>query len=194
MPGHGLLDLQRGGHHSFAHDHGEQHEQRHDTQHDQRQLPLDGEHDSKGADQSDDRDKQILRAMVRQFRNFKQVVGHPTHQLASAVLVIEAEGELLHMGEQILTDIRLNAYPHQMAQIGDHKIHPRPQYIGQQKDDHHGKEGGEGALGQQAFHGELGNIGKGQIHQGDTQSTGHIGQEQGDVRPVIGDKDGQLAS
>ena len=49
----------------------------------------------KGPHQGDGGDEQVLRAMVGQLGNFKQVPGDPAHKLAGAVLVVEGEGQIL---------------------------------------------------------------------------------------------------
>ena len=70
--------------------------------------------------------------MVGKLGDLKQVGGGPAHELPRAVFVVEGEGQVLHMAEQVPADIRLNAHPHHVAPVGDDEIHHRAQGVGRQ--------------------------------------------------------------
>ena len=130
--------------------------------------------------------------MVGKLGDLKQVVGGPAHELAGAVLIVEREGQVLHMIEQVPADVRLDAYPHHVPPIGDHIVHPRPQGIGQQQHRHDGEERPEQVLGQQLVEGHPGGVGKGQVHQGDAQGAAHVQDEQLQMGLVVRQEEGKV--
>ena len=67
-------------------------------------------------------DEQILRPVVGQLRQFKQVTGQAAHQLAGAVAVVEVEAQLLNVAAQIAADIRLHADAEGVAPVGHHEV------------------------------------------------------------------------
>ena len=85
--------------HAVAHGHHHRQEHRDGQRHDQRQLPADGEHHSQCTDDGQYGRQQVFRAMVGQFRQFKQIRGQAAHQLAGAVLIVKVKAQLLHMPE-----------------------------------------------------------------------------------------------
>ena len=190
---HGLLLPHGGRHHPPALDDGEHHENGHHGKDNEGQLPLDGGHHAERADESDRRDEQILRSVVGQLGDLKQVVGGPAHELAGAVLVVKGEGQVLHVAEQVPADIRLDAHAHHVPPVGDDEVHHRAQHIGPQQNGHDGEESGVQPLGQQGVQRLPGGGGKGQIHQGDAQGAGHIENKQLQVRFIIGQENRHVA-
>ena len=93
-----------------------------DEAHHQRQPPLHGKHDGQCADNRDGRDEQVLRAVMRQLRHLKQVRGQAAHQLTRAVLVVKIKAQLLHMAEQVPSDVRFHADAEGMAPVAHHEI------------------------------------------------------------------------
>ena len=131
--------------------------------------------------------------MVGQLGDLKEIVGGPAHELSGAVLVVEGEGQVLHMAEQIPAYVRLDAHAHHVAPVGDHEIHHRAQGVGRQQQAHDGEEGGVQALGQELVHGLPGGPGEGQIHQGNAQGAAHIQNKQAQVGLIIGQEYGHIA-
>ena len=116
--------------------------------------------------------------MMGKLCDLEQVVGGPAHELAGAVLIIEGEGQVLHVGEQVPADVRLDAHPHHVAPVGDYVLHPGPQSISCQQDGHDAEKGTEQVLGEQLVQSHPGGVGKGQVHQGDAKGAAHVQQEQ----------------
>ena len=192
--GHLPLDLRRGVHHPPALEDGEEEKQRHHGKDHEGQLPPDGEHDQKGARQGDGGDEQVLGAVVGQLGDLEQVGGDPAHERTGAVLVVEGEGQILHVGEEGGADVRLDAYPQQVAPVGDGEVKDPLEQVGQQQGGHHGEEQAEQPLGQHVLHGVPGDQRKGQIHQRDAQRAEHVQQEEGQVGLIIRGEDAQIAA
>ncbi len=75
----------------------------------------------------DTRDKNILRPMVGQLCDIKEVCGQTAHELSGAVAVIVVKGQLLHMAEQVSADIRLHQDAKGMPPVADYIRQHRPQ-------------------------------------------------------------------
>ena len=91
-PRHALLHLAAAVRHALALGNGKEQQNGHHDQHHQRQLPLHAKQHDERANQRDHGNEQVFRAVVRQLRNFKQIVRHARHQPARAVAVIKREG------------------------------------------------------------------------------------------------------
>ena len=131
--------------------------------------------------------------MVGQLGDLKEVAGDPAHQLAGAVLVVEGEGQILHMGEQVPADVGLHPHAQQVAPVGDDEVEYTLEHIGQGQGGHDGEEGGKELVGQQGLHGPAGHHGEEQVHNADQQGAHHIQQEQLPVGLVVGGKNPQIA-
>ena len=124
-----VLTLAGGAHlPAAAQGYGQQDRQQHQQY--QRQLPAQGEHHRQRAHDGHQGDEQILRPVVGQLRQFKQVAGQAAHQLAGAVAVVEVEAQLLNVAVQIAADIRLHADAEGVAPVGHHEVQRRAQHIG----------------------------------------------------------------
>ena len=187
------LDLDGGLHHLLPGEGGKEDEDGNDGEYHQGQLPLDGKHDAEGPQNGHRGDEQVLRAVVGQLGNLKEVAGDPAHQLAGAILVVEGEGQVLHMGEQVPANVGLHPHPQQVAPVGDDEVEYPLEHIGQGQGGHDGEEGGEELVGQQGLHGPAGHHGEEQVHNADQQGAHHIQQEQLPVGLVIGGKNSQIA-
>ena len=187
------LDFPGGAAHAPALEDGEPHEDGHHQEHRHRQLPADREHYPKSPHQGDQGDEQVFRPVVGKLGNFEQVASDPAHELAGTVLIIKAEGELLHMGEQVPADVGLDAYPQHVAPVGDDEVKAGAQYVGPHQNGHDGEEGSIQLFRQQVLHGQAGEVGEGQVYQGNEQGTHHIQHKKAPVGPVIGHKNGQGA-
>ncbi len=183
MPGrlvHGLAALPH---------HGEKHRQ--DQRDHQRQLPLDGEHDGKGAHNGHAGDEDVLRAVVSQLRDVEEVCGQAAHELTGAVAVVVVKAQLLHVAEQVPADIRLHQDAEGVAPVADDILEHRPQGKGHKHHRHHREKRAVSALGQQLVHAPAGDVGKRQIDQGDHQRAGEIHNEQLPMGPEVGEEDRQ---
>ena len=87
MPAVRSLDPLRRGHHALALQHHEQHAHRHEEDQNECERPADRQHHDEGADDGDDGDEEVLRAVVREFGDFEQVGGNARHELSCAVPV-----------------------------------------------------------------------------------------------------------
>ena len=132
--------------------------------------------------------------MVGKLGDLEEVAGDPAHELPGAVLVVEGEGEVLHVGEEPGADVGLDAYPQQVAPVGDDIGKDRLEEVGRQQGGHHQEEGPVEALGQGGLEHVAGHDGEEEIHQADAQGAGHVQQEDGQVGLVIGGEDAQIAA
>ena len=171
---HVLLDPAGGLDHVPAVEVDHDEERGHQQHHHQGQPPLDGEHDGDGPHQGDPGDEQVLGPVVGQLRDVKELCGHPAHQVAGAVLVVEAKREGLQMGEEVLTDVRLHQHTEDMAPVAHHVLEQRPQQIGPHHHRDDREEGPVAALGDELVHAHSGHVGEAQIHQGYGQGADHI--------------------
>ena len=124
--------------------------------------------------------------MVSQLRNVKEVGGKSAHELTGSVAVKVVEGELLHMAEQIPPDIRLYQDAKGVAPVADDVGQQRPQHKGHAHHCHHGEEGPVGAFRQQLVHAPAGDVGEGQVNDGDQQRAAKVRDEQSLMGPEIG--------
>ena len=190
---HVLLDHLGGPHHVLPVEVGHHQEHRDQQHHHQGQPPLDGEHDGHGPHHRDTGDEQVLRPVVGQLGDVEELGGHAAHEVARAVLVIEAEGEGLEVGEQVLADVRLHQHTEGVSPVANGVPQRRPQEIGRDKHHDHGKKGPIPALGDELVHAHPADVGEGQVHHGDHQRTGHIQKKQPQMGPEIAQKDREKA-
>ena len=99
--------LGRLAHGAAAHPHHREKHRQNGRDH-QGQPPLNGKHDGQCADDRHPGDENILRAMVSQLGDLKQLAGQSAHQRTGAVAVIIAKIQLLHMLKEIPADVRLH--------------------------------------------------------------------------------------
>ena len=191
--GHGLLHAPGGVHHGLPVYGGDQNEDGDQNQHHQGQLPADGEHHHNGPRHGDQGDKQVLRPVVGQLRDVEELPGHPAHEMAGAVLVVEPEGEGLDVGEEVPADIRLHPDAEGVAPVADHVLQERPEEVGGQKGAHNQKEGGIQPRRQQPLHTYAGHVGKGQVDHGDQEGAAQVHEEELPVGPKVGEEDAQGA-
>ena len=118
----------------------------------QRQPPLDRKHDDKGADDGHAGDENILRAVMGQFRDLKQLAGQAAHQGAGPIAVIVAEIQFLHMAEQIPTDVCLYQNTKGVPVVADDISQHTPHGESRSSHRHHRKKGAVCVLWQQLIH------------------------------------------
>ena len=186
--GHLLLDPHRDPAHPPAH--GENHRQEHGdhSRHHQRQLPADGGHHDQRAEDGNGGGEQVLRPVMGQLRQLKQVGGQPAHQLAGAVIIIKIKAHLLQMAEQVPADIRLHPDAEGVAIIADNVIQPRPQHVKRRRHQHHGKEHPELLIGQKIIQRLPGDQRKAQVDQGNAHRAADIQSKQPLVRGKIAEE------
>ena len=68
--------------------------------------------------------------MVGQLHHLEQVVDHPGHQLPRAVFIVEPEGQLLQMAEQVAAHVRFHVRPQHVPPVVHKILKPRPDQIG----------------------------------------------------------------
>ena len=189
-----LLHLAAGGAHGAAAAPDHQEEDRQDRRDDESQPPLDVKHDGKGPENGDAGDEDVLRPVVGQLRDLKELAGEAAHEDAGAVAVKVAAVQLLHVAEEVPPDVGLHQDAEGVAPVADDILHPRPDGEGQQHDGHDGEEGPVGVLRQQLIHAPAGDVGKRQVDEGDAEGAGHIQKEELPVGPEVGEKDPQAGS
>ena len=166
-----------------------QEEDRQDRRDDESQPPLDAEHDGKGPHDGNAGDEDVLRPVVGQLRDLKELAGETAHEDASAVAVKVPAVQLLHVAEEIPPDVGLHQDAEGVAPVADDILHPRPDGEGQQHDGHHGEKCTVGVLRQQLIHTPARDVGERQIDEGNAEGAGHIQKEELPVRPEVGEKD-----
>ncbi len=172
--------LQRRG--RFAHripalpDHPDKH--RHNDQNHQRQPPLNPEHNRKSANDGHAGDKHVLRAMMGELGDIEEVSGQTAHQLSGTVPVVVVEAQLLHMPEEVVTDISLHQDAEGMPPIADNVMEQGPENERDYDNGHNGKKSPVCALRQKLIHTPAGDVGKGQIDQRDKQSAEEVSEEE----------------
>ena len=139
--------------------------QRHEQQQHERELPADRRQDRERAAERDHRREQILRPVVRQLRNGKEVARHAAHEHARAVAVKEAEAHRLQMLKELLTHIRFDEHAALVADDGHGVFEHGLEQICCQKRRHDGEECAEQSQRQQVLHRLPRDIGKRQIRQ-----------------------------
>ena len=86
------------------------------------QLPADGDHNHQRTNNGQNGGHKIFRAVVGKLRQFKEVRSQPAHKRTGAVTVIKVEAQLLHMAEQIPTDVRFYPDAEGMTVVGNDKV------------------------------------------------------------------------
>ena len=150
--------------HTAAHGHDHNKKYRDHQRHHQSQLPADGTHDHQRADDGQHGCEQVLGAMVGKLRQFEQVGCQPAHQLTGTVAVVKVKAEGLHVGKQILTDVRFHRHAKHMAIVGHDIVQERTQQIAQHHRGHYDKECLVHLAGEHIVKGGSGNEGEDQIH------------------------------
>jgi len=184
-----LLDAAGAVAHLAAARHDDVGEHRHDDAHDERQPPLDRKHGDERARDCDERNEQILRPVVGQLRNLEQVAREAADQLARAVAVEEVEAQLLHVVEERLADVGLDADAEGVSPERDDVVQKRPQHVCQHDDAHDGEKRAVGVVRQQVVHGRPRDERIGEIDRGDQKRAGHVQREQPAVRLKKGEED-----
>ena len=131
--------------------------------------------------------------MVGQLRDVKELGGHAAHEVAGAVFVVEAEGEGLKVGEEILADIGLHQHAEGMAPVADDVLHDGAEEVGEQQNGDDREEGCVAALRNELVHADSGDKGEGQVDNGYGQGADHIHQKELHMRAEVADKDAQQA-
>ena len=72
--------------------------------------------------QFDGGDQQILRAVVVQFGDLKEVVDNTRHELPGLLVVVKLKESFLQVLKKLLPEVGLHFRAHQMPIIGDKKL------------------------------------------------------------------------
>ena len=160
--------------HVIAHGHNHRDEHRDHDAHHQGQLPADSRHDNEGADDGEGGGDNILRAVVGQLRQLKQVGGEAAHELAGAVAVIEVKAHFLHVGEQVPADVRLHPDAENVAEKADSVVKKRPDHIEENHRGHQREEGPVLPLRKQIVQRLPGDQRESQVNEGNADGTAHI--------------------
>ena len=94
-----------------------QQHQRHKGKGHQRQLHINAKKDEEGTEDFNDRNHQILRAMMQKLTDIKQIAGYPGHQLPHLLVVEKGKGQLLVMAKNLRPHIVFDFCAHHMAII-----------------------------------------------------------------------------
>ena len=154
----------------------------------QRQPPLNRKHDGQGPCDGDAGDEDVLRSVVGKLGDVEEVRRQAAHELACAVAVKVVKAQLLHMAEQVPANVRLHQDAEGVAPVANDIGQRRPQDEGRQHHRHDGEEGLVGTFRQQLVHAPAGDVGKGQVDEGDHQRTAKIHEKKPSVGFEIGEK------
>ena len=91
--------------------------ERQERQQNQRERQVEARQNHEHAHERHQRDKQVLGAVVREFANVVEVTRDAAHQLPGAVSVVEPEGQLLQVREQVAAHVALDKRAHHVALI-----------------------------------------------------------------------------
>ena len=178
---HALLDLPRRLPHLPSSRQRRHKEHRQDDAHDEGQTPFCAEHDDERTYDRDERDKQVLGAVVGKLGDLKKIAREPAHELAGAVFVEIVKAQRLHMAEQRLADIGLDADAEGVAPVGDDEIKKAPEDIGQHHNAHDGEERRIRVFGQQLIHRPARDERVGKIDERHDERTGHVEEKKAQV-------------
>ena len=128
-----LLYLQRGTAHFYPQPHHVVDRGRNNAEQPQRKPPIDERHRNKRAKDGGSGDEHILRAVMREFGDVKQIRRHAGHELAGSHLVEKAERELLNVRKDIAANVRLHADAQHMPPVVDDKQQQRAHEIGAER-------------------------------------------------------------
>jgi hypothetical protein len=157
----------------------------------QSHFPANGKDQNKGTQQGEGGDKEIFRAVVGKFRDFKKIRGNPGHKLARPVIVVKREGKGLEVAKKIPPHVRFNISADSVAPVSYEPGKTHPQYIDKEHAGRYDKETPVEIPGQEFFDGVLGHHGEGQIHGGDQGREDHVRAEELPVGAVVRGKDTQ---
>ena len=129
--------------------------------------------------------------MVSKLRQLEQIGGEPGHELAGAVLVIVVAAELLHMGEQILADIRLHPDAEGVTVIGHDVVEEGAQHIAGRHQHHNPEEHAVGLVGQVVVQSLPGNQREGHVDSRHAHGAAQVNGKQPPVVAKIVKKDRQ---
>ena len=71
------------------------------------------------ADDRQRRNEQVLGAVVSELRDLEEIARQPAHELARAVVVKEADVQLLHVREKVAADVRLHQNAECVSPVGN---------------------------------------------------------------------------
>ena len=186
-----LAVFQKGGLHPPVLEEGaEEHDDYHHGQH-KGQLPVDEEEENKGADDFDQRDKEVFRAVVGHFGDVEEVGDQLAHHLAGVVGVVVGEGEGLVVVKETLSHVPLHVGPHHVALIADVVFAQGLNDVGGQQGKADGDQTGQDGLrgaGKETVGGPAEELGIGQVYQTDEGGAQEVQEEDRLVWPVIGDE------
>ena len=134
------------------------------------QPPLDRIHDNQGADNGKSGNEDVLRSVVRQLGDVKEVAGQAAHQLSGAVPVIKIISQLLHMPEQVTPDIGFDPYAEAVPPVCNDIGEYRTQHICHRHQRHHRPKGFPVVIRDQGVKAPAGHKGKGKVDDSDHQS------------------------
>ena len=100
-----ILPIRKNQHNNYKH------------QHRNRQSPVDHKQKQKRSHNLNQRNKKILRAMMRQLGNIEQIRYQLTHHLSGIVLIVIRKRKLFVMVEQLFAHIAFHARTHHMPRI-----------------------------------------------------------------------------
>ena len=99
--------------------------QRHNQKGQHRQLPVDPRHQTKGADQRHDGNKDILGTMMGHLADHVQIAGDAGDEMAGLLVVKKAERQLLDMIKKLAPHVGLNVDTEHVTPIGDNILQRR---------------------------------------------------------------------
>ena len=131
--------------------------------------------------------------MMRQFHNFKKIIGNTCHQHAGSVFVKKGKRKRLNMGKHISAHVRFHQCSHPVPDNGDQILKPCPQQIADKQRSHHNKENHKLFFRQERVHGVSCQVRECKIHQRHKKRKHHIQHKCRLMWSDIGGKYGEFA-
>lgn len=152
------------------------------------QLPVDQEQEDKGTNDLDQGNEQVLRAVVGEFRDVKEVRDQLAHHLAGVVLIIVREGQLLIVVEEAGAHVPFHVGAHHVSLVADIIFAQTLEHIHDEKpeaDKRQGMEDGFPVPGKQAVDGSPQELGVEKIYHAYEGGAEKIQEKYGFIRLII---------
>ena len=152
------------------------------------QVYIDGAKIGEGSHDHHAADEQVLRAVVSQLTDFKQVAGQPGEDGAGFVIVEEGVGQLLQMGEQVAAHLLLHLHADDMAVVLDEVVEQHTDDVQTQNHQAGNNDLIIEPVGDQIVEHFIGHHGVDHADDGDHQRCQHVQGEHELMRLVVSNK------
>ena len=174
--------------HALVEEHQSDRDERNHDESGDSQLDVDVQHQQERSQQSDDRDKDVLRAVVGHFGNFEKIRSEASHQFAGLLVVVIAERLFLKMAVELAAHIRLDVDAQFVAEEHNDVLHRRIDDVKEQQTDRHQQDQIPVTRRQNRIDDAVDDDRKGKLQYGRQDGAAKINQEQPLVWLIIAEK------